>query len=306
MRKLSVLLVLLAAANSVFGQGGSVSISGGPGMHINSQTTSYAPTAAQAAADCGNAVQMNGSSLTYTLVSPPPSSTCLVWAYNLNATALTISRNGLTINGGTSNITLNQYSGTWIWTDGTNYFSGPLPLVAGANITLTPAANGLTIAASGATNGTYYAVPGSASGNTVTVTANQTTIYGIVNPSAVSVGHLDFNVGTADGATNFSACVYNTSGTLIASTTAAVYASTGLKNVAISQGTVTIPAGRIFIGFTSGGSVLQLMRTDNALTVSQATNGGTSSGGACPGTVTPTADSPNIGGGQAPSYVLIP
>ncbi len=93
-------------------------------------------------------VTFDGSSLTATLPASPPSATFAVGIKNLNASALTVSRNGLTINGGTSNITLQQFQDTACYTDNSNWFCG-VPEVAGSNITLTPASNGMTIAASG-------------------------------------------------------------------------------------------------------------------------------------------------------------
>jgi hypothetical protein len=116
--------------------------SGGGGI------TAYTTSQTLGAGVSGQVVTFNGSSLTATLPSPPPSSTWTVDVKNLNASALTLARNGLTINGGTSNITLQQYQDSTCFTDGTNYTCST-PAVAGTNITLTPATNGFTIAASG-------------------------------------------------------------------------------------------------------------------------------------------------------------
>ncbi len=128
-----------------------VTCSGGGGATIggvNAQTVGYTPVSG----DSGKLVTMNGSNLTLTLPSPPPSNTWLIWVENLNATNVTISRNGLTINGGTANITLPQYEMVNVWTNGTNYFAS-LPFVAGTNMTITPASNGITFAASGGGGG---------------------------------------------------------------------------------------------------------------------------------------------------------
>lgn len=75
---------------------------------------------------CGNLTTFNGTSLTLTLASPPIAG-CAFSIQNLNSTALTIARNGLTINGSASNFTLDpassQYApATSIWTDTSNYF----------------------------------------------------------------------------------------------------------------------------------------------------------------------------------------
>jgi hypothetical protein len=86
-------------------------------------TIPYTVNHTVAGTDCGNLLTYNGSSLTATLANPPTSNTCQIVIENLNASTLTISRNGLTINGLSSNLTLAQYGWLTIWTDGTNYFT---------------------------------------------------------------------------------------------------------------------------------------------------------------------------------------
>lgn len=122
-------------------------ISGGGGG-VNSQTSSYLLVSG----DNGKLVQMNGSSLTATLPASPPSSTWNVWIQNLNSSNLTVSPNGLDINTGAGSITLIQYQLIHVWTDGSNYFS-QVPLVAGSNVTLSPASSGITVAATGGGGG---------------------------------------------------------------------------------------------------------------------------------------------------------
>jgi hypothetical protein len=160
---------------------------------------------------------------------------------------------------------------------------------------------------SGGTAATYFAYPGGTyTGSTITANGNQQTVWGIVNSAPASVGHITFNVTTADGVNNSAACIYNSSGTLIAHTAPATYGTTGLKTVALVEGTVTFPAGRLFLGLTSAASTLAIMRFDSAPTVSSAANAGTTSSGACLSSITPTTDAPNISGGQGPAYVFIP
>ena len=114
--------------------------SGGGFAGVNAQTASYLLISG----DNSKLVTMNCSSCTATLPAAPPSSTWSAIIENLNASALTISRNSLTINGGTSNITVQQYQTVSVWTDGTNYLS-TVPDVAGTDITLTQGPNGQTI-----------------------------------------------------------------------------------------------------------------------------------------------------------------
>lgn len=86
---------------------------------VNSQTVSYLSLNA----DNGKTIVMNGSNLTITLPNPPPSNNWKVFVSNLNGTNLTVSRNGLTIDGTAANLTLAQNQGAYITTDGINYFT---------------------------------------------------------------------------------------------------------------------------------------------------------------------------------------
>lgn len=86
---------------------------------VNSQTVSYTAVFG----DGGKLISMNGSNLTLTLPATPPNSIWMIFVENLNNTNLTISPNGLTIDGSGSNLTLGQNQGIIIFTDGTNYFT---------------------------------------------------------------------------------------------------------------------------------------------------------------------------------------
>jgi hypothetical protein len=112
---------------------------------VNSRTTNYNLVST----DDGFLVSSNGTSLTDTLPSTPPSAFWDVDIQNLNATNLTISRNGLLINGAANNIVVPPFQSVRIFTDSANYFNPNPPLIAGTNITITGAPNGITIAASG-------------------------------------------------------------------------------------------------------------------------------------------------------------
>jgi hypothetical protein len=110
----------------------------------------YTTTTTLSATEDKKLATFNGSSITATLPASPPSATWSTTVMNLNASDLTISRNSLTINGGTSNITLKQYQRAKIDVDaaGTNYLAS-VPEVAGTNVTLTQGPNGQTIASAG-------------------------------------------------------------------------------------------------------------------------------------------------------------
>ena len=86
---------------------------------VNSQTVSYLALNA----DNGKTIVMNGSSLTLTLPNPPPSNNWKIFVSNLALSSLTVSRNGLNIDGAAANLSIAQNQGTYITTDGTNYFT---------------------------------------------------------------------------------------------------------------------------------------------------------------------------------------
>lgn len=86
---------------------------------VNAQTTNYTAVAG----DNGKIVSMNGASVTLTLPASPPASPWGIFVENVNASALTVSRNGLNIDGAASNLSLTQNQGVWITHDGSNYFT---------------------------------------------------------------------------------------------------------------------------------------------------------------------------------------
>jgi len=73
--------------------------------------------------DSGQTIVLNGTSITLTLPAAPPNTNWSISVVNINSTSATVSRNGLTINGAASDLTLAQNASTKITTDGSNYFS---------------------------------------------------------------------------------------------------------------------------------------------------------------------------------------
>jgi hypothetical protein len=73
--------------------------------------------------DSGELLSFNGSNLTLTLPNPSPSPKWIIFVQNLNSTNLTISPNGLNIDGSAASLVLGQNQGIIIFTDGTNYFT---------------------------------------------------------------------------------------------------------------------------------------------------------------------------------------
>ncbi len=132
-----------AGATGMTGVTGVTGATGTIGAGVNLQTINYTAQVT----DNGYLITMNGSSLTLTLPDlpfTPPTNSWYVGVENLAATPLTISPVDDMINGGAASITLTQFETIQIWTDGANYFTSPA-LIAGSNITLTPASNGITI-----------------------------------------------------------------------------------------------------------------------------------------------------------------
>lgn len=93
-----------------------------PSGGVVSKTANYSPLAA----DTGKLFAMScPSACTVTLPSPPPTSIYAIWIKNVGPGIVTISNNGLMIDGVTSSIVMNDIGAVIsITTDGTNYFQG--------------------------------------------------------------------------------------------------------------------------------------------------------------------------------------
>lgn len=87
---------------------------------VAAKTANYTATVA----DNGLILSFNsGSALTLTLPATAPTAFWIVWIQNIGAGVLTISPNGLNLDGSTSSLTLSRNQGVFISTDGTNYFT---------------------------------------------------------------------------------------------------------------------------------------------------------------------------------------
>lgn len=74
--------------------------------------------------DDGKLIVFNSASaVSYTLQSPPPSSTWNVHVENIGAGLLTINRNTLTIDGAASNLDIVTSQGVYLGTNGSNYYT---------------------------------------------------------------------------------------------------------------------------------------------------------------------------------------
>jgi hypothetical protein len=78
-----------------------------------------------AAADSGKLIQMNSSSAhTITLLASAPAASWWVLIKNINTGVLTVARNGLTIDGMSSDLKLWQGDSVMVFSDGSNYETG--------------------------------------------------------------------------------------------------------------------------------------------------------------------------------------
>lgn len=141
---------------------------------VGNTVISYPASHNLSSTDCGSLLVFNGTTLSLTLASPPIA-LCTIAVENLNSTSLTIARNGVTINGGTSNVTLLQYQWTQVWTDGTVYYASP-PISAGTGITITPAATTLALSVAAS-------LPSTTSVRGTTIPASVHLLYSVANGS---------------------------------------------------------------------------------------------------------------------------
>lgn len=87
---------------------------------VNQQSGNYTPVLG----DDGRLIfYSSGSANTLTLPNLPINNGWWIAVQNVGSGVLTISRNGLNINGAAANISLSQNQGILIWTDGVNYFT---------------------------------------------------------------------------------------------------------------------------------------------------------------------------------------
>ncbi|MGB8593137.1 MAG: glycosyl hydrolase family 28-related protein [Candidatus Acidiferrales bacterium] len=160
--------------------------------------------------------------------------------------------------------------------------------------------------------------PNQAGNSAAPSSANAINVVAFYLPTTVQFSKLTVDVATSDTTSgslcgSFADCydvgLYNTSGTLQCDWGATALSSTGLKDIACAQGTVTLAqgyyifaftgnatTGKIYFGFTSGGG-FALLNT--------ATSGTSSASGALPSTISlPTfATSPNITGTYANVFI---
>ena len=153
---------------------------------------------------------------------------------------------------------------------------------------------------------TYYYTP--QIGNSgMGATTNTTSCNGWVVPQGgLSVGHIGYQINTPDN-TNFSDIgIYNSTGTLLGNVGAQHFASATQLLSAFVQGTISIPAGKAYICFTSSAGTVNFGGANAPSFFTWANVSGTTTGGALNSSITPPADSVNNGANKQISFVLYP
>jgi hypothetical protein len=126
-------------------------------------------------------------------------------------------------------------------------------------------------------------------------TPNGSRVIGIEIPAAVTFGHFDCLVNTADTVSgdSYDVGLYSSSGALQAHTGPINLNSTGYQSVAVSGGgTVTIEPGKYYLAFGCGTAATAQIEGNGSSSASFAVNvaGPATSGGTLPTTMTPPAD----------------
>jgi len=184
----------------------NVPITGG----VNVQTGGYTILTT----DCGGLIVHNsGSAGTFLLPAAPPFTQFCVFIENQGAGILTLSPNGLNIDGGSSSITLAQNNGVYVATDGINYFSSRGESVAPTTITLeTNSVNNSSQTVLNLESGSGITVANPSGGN-VTITYNGGGISGGGSPNIAPIGG---PTATNNNWSNFTLAGYFPAGLIIA------------------------------------------------------------------------------------------
>lgn len=132
---------------------------------------------------CGNMNVFIGTSLTATLSSAIPSSPCPLVIMSTDPSGLSVGRNGLLFNGGTSNVTLQQYQAVTFFPDSTTGWKFQPPYTAGSNITLTPSSTGLQLSAAAGSYSTFQGVTAN-----IPMTGSNVALYTVSNVPALAAG----------------------------------------------------------------------------------------------------------------------
>jgi len=162
--------------------------------------------------------------------------------------------------------------------------------------------DGTTVGSSGFSYGTGYSGVewitqpiGTATGNTLSGTANQMTLWGVVLPFPITTSNVSWNITTADNSAHtYDLCLYNSAGTLqahIGSTAGTTFSNTATgHNGSWTTSSILLQPGIYYEGLTSSctAACATLGGTNaNGVTFLTNTTVSVTSGGTCPGSITP-------------------
>ncbi len=174
-------VIIYTDGTNYFTERGMSSAAGSNAGGVNAQTANYTAVTG----DTGKLISMsNAGAFTLTLPAAAPSATWWIAVENTGAGTLTVSRNGLNIDGAASNFNLTTAQGVLIFADGTNYFTS----------------RGMGSGGGGGAPTTSLYVLGAADGSLPNAAVNPTAFYG-VDVAPVSAGSLDdeFNGSSLSG-----------------------------------------------------------------------------------------------------------
>lgn len=163
--------------------------------------------------DIGKLVVMNCSATCALTFEGSPTSTDWFGVMSIGSTLATVSLNSKNFNGSASVPVLNKFRDLRVASDGSNFF-GDAPLVAGTNVTFTPASNGMTITASASGSTAFSALTGSTNTTAAMLVGTGAslgpTASGTVNANQVNGGTLPISATSL--ATNSSGQIISGSG----------------------------------------------------------------------------------------------
>ena len=221
----------------------SSTASGAPTFPVNAQTASYSVVAGDFSS-CKLITMSSTAATTVTLLGVAPAAGRCIQVQNINTGAVTIARNGLNIDGSAQNIILGAYNGTFVISDGSNYFTQHgLPIGCLSSCSWFPMFNAPV------TGGVAQGVSN----------ANNPILFRTRIEQVETATKITFNVATLAAASHGDLGLYGNCTTTCSKlwdTGSFSVASTGVQTVTITA--VTIPPGTYYVGFCSDSSTDQV------------------------------------------------
>ena len=177
-------------------------------------------------------------------------------------------------------------------------------LTAGSNIAITNGPGSVTISATGGGSQIlpFFVTGGARTGTSQLAVQNITKVWGILLPYNVNTTQVNYDVTTTDNtANNYDLGLYDNSGNLmvnIGSTAGSTFAgSKGFHTMSWQQGSVNLPAGRYYLGFTTNcaSGCAKIAASPSNISFAVNASAGGSQSGALPSAITPPGDRWNTG-----------